>query len=58
MHKRHSRGLAYLYEKSDLSIYEVGKKALEHGVISAYFATNLVSEVSFGDDDDEEESAE
>lgn len=28
-----------LYERSDLTIYEVGKKALEHGVISAYDMT-------------------
>ncbi len=28
-----------LYERSDMSIYEVGKKALEHGVISAFDMT-------------------
>ena len=29
-----------LYERSDFSIYEVGKKALEHGVIEAYDMTS------------------
>ncbi|MCI5773578.1 MAG: asparaginase [Erysipelotrichaceae bacterium] len=29
-----------LYERSDFSVYEVGKKALEHGVIEAYDMTS------------------
>ena len=29
-----------LYERSDFSVYEVGKKALEHGVIEAFDMTS------------------